>query len=100
VPKSDKRSAAVENEGLNGTMVTASRGDPVSPGAPGPSSRVNIAFPFSQIALQEPSKELAELAALVCDLVAAMAEWIPEERLEELEQRAQFLREALRHSLP
>ncbi len=34
-----------------------------------PSHRLNIAFPFSQIKLEEPSKELAELAALVFDLV-------------------------------
>ena len=46
---------------------------------------MNVAFPFSQIKLQEPSKELAELAALVFDLVGAMAEWVPEDRLEELQ---------------
>ena len=39
--------------------------------------------------LEEPSKELAELAALVFDLVVAMAEWVPEDRLEELRARAQ-----------
>jgi hypothetical protein len=61
-----------------------------------PSSRVNIAFPFSQIKLEEPSKELAELAALVFDLVGTMAEWVPEDRLEELRLRAQALQDALR----
>jgi hypothetical protein len=61
-----------------------------------PSNRVNIAFPFSQIKVEEPSKELAELAALVFDLVGAMAEWVPEDRLEELRVRAQVLRETLR----
>jgi hypothetical protein len=61
-----------------------------------PSNRVNIAFPFSEIKLEEPSKELAELAALVCDLVATMAEWVPEDRLEELRTRAQGLRDSLR----
>ena len=60
------------------------------------SSRVNIAFPFSQIKLEEPSKELAELAALVFDLVETMAEWVPEDRLEELRGRAQILRDTLR----
>ena len=66
------------------------------PSVTGPSHRLNIAFPFSQIKLEEPSKELAELAALVFDLVGAMAEWVPEDRLEELRVRAQVLREALR----
>ncbi len=61
-----------------------------------PSSRVNVAFPFSQIKLQEPSKELTELASLVMDLVAAMSEWVPEERLEELRERAQAVVQSLR----
>ena len=57
---------------------------------------MNVAFPFSQIKLEEPSKELAELAALVFDLVGAMGEWVPEDQLEELQARAQVLRDALR----
>jgi hypothetical protein len=61
-----------------------------------PSSRVNVAFPFSQIRLQEPSKELSELAALVFDLVEMMREWVPEDRMEELQARAEVLRDALR----
>jgi hypothetical protein len=65
-------------------------------GISAPSSRVNVAFPFSQIKLQEPSKEMVELAALVHDMVAAMSEWVPEDRLEELRQRAQALHESLR----
>ena len=67
-----------------------------SRGISAPSSRVNVAFPFSQIRLQEPSKELTELASLVLDLVAAMSEWVPEDRLEELHARAQALHQALR----
>ncbi len=61
-----------------------------------PSSRVNVAFPFSQIKLEEPSKELAELAALIFDLVGAIAEWVPEDQLEELKARAEVLRDKLR----
>ena len=38
---------------------------------------VNVAFPFSQIRVQEPSAELTELAVLVCDLAAAVAELAP-----------------------
>jgi len=61
-----------------------------------PSSRVNVAFPFSQIKLQEPSQELADLAALVFDLVVTLTEWVPEDQLEELRMRALALRERLR----
>jgi hypothetical protein len=61
-----------------------------------PSSRVNVAFPFSQIKLQEPSQELADLAGLMVDLVAAMSQWVPEDQLEELRARARALHERLR----
>lgn len=61
-----------------------------------PSSRsVNVAFPFSQIKMEEPSRELAELASLVFDLVETMAEWVPEDHLEELGARARALRDRL-----
>jgi hypothetical protein len=91
VPKSSEKN--VSHAGLNGAEGTKPRD---APGVVAPSSRVNVAFPFSQIKLEEPSKELAELAALVFDLVTAMSEWVPEDRLEELQVRAQVLREALR----
>ncbi len=67
-----------------------------APGVVAPSSRVNVAFPFSQIKLQEPSRELTDLAAVVVDLVAAMAEWVPEERLEDLRNRAVSIYDSLR----
>jgi hypothetical protein len=90
VPKPPEKNAAAA---LNG----ADKANPAeAPRVVAPSSRVNVAFPFSQIKLQEPSKELAELAALVLDLVGAMAEWVPEDRLEDLRARAQVLRDALR----
>jgi hypothetical protein len=57
---------------------------------------VNVAFPFSQIKLQEPSQELADLAGLLVDLVAAMSQWVPEDQLEELRARARALHERLR----
>ena len=81
MPKSSEKNASAA--ALNGAK------DREAPGVVAPSSRVNVAFPFSQIKLEEPSKELAELAALVFDLVGAMAEWVPEDRLEELRMRAQ-----------
>ena len=57
---------------------------------------MNVALPFSQIRLEEPSRELAELAALLFDLVGTMAEWVPEDQLEDLSARARVLRDRLR----
>jgi hypothetical protein len=92
VPKSSEKNAAAAAT-TNGAGA-AKPGE--APRVVAPSSRVNVAFPFSQIKLEEPSKELAELAALVFDLVGAMAEWVPEDQLEELRARAQVLRDTLR----
>ena len=92
MPKSSEKNAS--RTALNGVEAAAPSMAP--PAVVGPSHRLNIAFPFSQIKLEEPSKELAELAALVFDLVGTMAEWVPEDRLEDLRARAQALREALR----
>jgi hypothetical protein len=92
VPKSsDKNASRTELNG--GAEAAPSR---AAPTVVGPSHRLNIAFPFSQIKLEEPSKELAELAALVFDLVGTMAEWVPEDRLEDLRARARVLRDTLR----
>ncbi len=91
MPKSSEKSGS--QAALNEAGETKPR---EAPRVNAPSSRVNIAFPFSQIKLEEPSKELAELAALVFDLVGAMAEWVPEDRLDDLRSRAQVLRDALR----
>ncbi len=91
MPKSEKGQNPSQLE-ANGIYARKEQ----SRGISAPSSRVNVAFPFSQIRLQEPSKELTELASLVLDLVAAMSEWVPEDRLEELHARAQALHQALR----
>ncbi len=72
------------------------RGDDGAPGVVSPSTRVNVALPFSQISLQEPSRELTDLASVVVDLIAAMSEWVPEERLEDLRARALSIYECLR----
>jgi len=91
VPKSsEKNSSSTAQNGVGG----AKPAKPLAVHAP--SNRVNIAFPFSEIKLEEPSKELAELAALVFDLIGTMAEWVPEDRLEELRTRGLALRDALR----
>ena len=93
MPKSHEKNAAPSE--TNGTQVVGSKPDG-APGVVAPSTRVNIAFPFAAIKLQEPSQELADLAGLLSDLIVAMAEWVPEDQLEELRARARALHERLR----
>ena len=75
------------------TTATATNGPPKrqAPGTVLGNTRVNLALPFSKIEVQEPSGDLVELAALVSDLLVALAEWVPEETLAELRTRAQAL---------
>jgi hypothetical protein len=54
------------------------------------STRVNVAFPFSKINVQDPSKELGQLAALVADLITAL-EATTGEQLKELRERSEDL---------
>jgi hypothetical protein len=91
VPKSSEKSSSPAD--TNGGRGSSSRG---APGIVAPSNRVNVALPFSQIRLEEPSRELAALAGLVFDLVETMAQWVPEDQLEELSARARVLRDRLR----
>jgi hypothetical protein len=91
VAKSSEKSASpAETNGGRGSKTGG------APRIVAPSNHVNVALPFSQIRLEEPSRELAELAALLFDLVGTMAEWVPEDRLEELSARARVLRDRLR----
>jgi hypothetical protein len=55
-----------------------------------PSSRVNVALPFSQIKVQEASRELAELIFLVRDLVFDLEATTGQE-LKEIRERAAVL---------
>ena len=57
---------------------------------------MTIAWPFSQIRLQEASAELTELAALVSELVEALSDVVAEDRLAPLQERAEALRARLR----
>jgi hypothetical protein len=59
-------------------------------------TRVTIAWPFSQIKLQEASAELLELARLLSDVVEALSDVLPEDRLKALRERTESLRERLR----
>ena len=92
MPKSDKHVSPSETNGAQPTSSQSRR----APEVVAPTNHVNVAFPFSQIKLQEPSQELAELAGLMVDLVVAMSEWVPEDQLDELRVRAERLRERLR----
>jgi hypothetical protein len=59
-------------------------------------TRVNVAFPFSQIKVHEPSNDLAALAALVRDLADLHIEVAPGPKAKELAKRAQALATRLR----
>jgi hypothetical protein len=89
VPKSDKHATAWVNGAPEGTVRPG-------PQVSAPSNRVNVAFPFSQIKVEEPSRELADLATLVVDLLRELSEWVPEERLGELRERAERVAQRLR----
>ena len=55
------------------------------------STKVNIAFPFSNIRIEQPSADLAALAVLVREMTDVLAELAPSSRTEDLAQRAQEL---------
>jgi hypothetical protein len=55
------------------------------------STRVNVAFPFSQIKIQEPSDHLLALTALVEELAGLVAEKLPGPEAEALRQHAHEL---------
>jgi hypothetical protein len=71
-----------------------------APGVVVPTTRVNLALPFSKITVEEPGRELAELAAIVAALAAAVeqagAQDAPEPDLPELRKRADALVTRLR----
>ncbi len=56
-----------------------------------PTTKVNVAFPFAQIKIQEPSHDIAALAALVSELAAPVAEAAPGPKAEALRFRANDL---------
>jgi hypothetical protein len=54
-------------------------------------TKVNVAFPFSQVKIQEPSEHLVALTELVADLAGLVAEAAPGQEAERLKQRARDL---------
>jgi hypothetical protein len=62
-----------------------------TPSAEVVTTKVNVAFPFSQIKVQDPSDELVELANLLCELADLLADSAPESKAGELAKRARAL---------
>ena len=67
-----------------------------SSGVHSATTRVTIAWPFSQIKLEEASAELTELASLLRDVVEALTGLVPEDQLRPLRDRTESLRARLR----
>ena len=54
-------------------------------------TRVNVAFPFSQIKIQEPTEDLVALATLVREMTDLLTEVAPGAKAREIKARAQAL---------
>jgi len=67
-----------------------------APGVVVPTTRVNLALPFSKITVEEPGKDLAELASMVAALAAVMERTADDPFLPELRKRAEALAARLR----
>ena len=61
-----------------------------------PLTKVNLALPFSKITVEEPGKDLAELASTVAALAAVMERTADDPFLPELRKRAEALAARLR----
>jgi hypothetical protein len=67
-----------------------------APGVVVPTTRVNLALPFSKITVEEPGKDLAELASVVAALAAVVERTADDPFLPELHKRAVALAARLR----
>jgi hypothetical protein len=56
-----------------------------------PTNKVTVALPFSKITLEEPGKEIAELAAIVAELTAIVERVAEGPELTRLRDRAEAL---------
>ena len=61
-----------------------------------PTNKVTVALPFSKITIEEPGRELAELAAIVAELATLVADATTEPEATELRLRAQALAARMR----
>jgi hypothetical protein len=66
------------------------------PGVVAPTTKVNLALPFSKITVEEPGQDLAELASVVAALAAVMERTEGDPFLPELRKRAEALSARLR----
>ena len=78
------------------TTANDSRGAPApkarsAPEVVAPTNRVNVALPFSHLHVEESSKDLAELAAVVTDLVSIVQGLTSSTEIEALRERAETL---------
>ena len=77
------------------TPATARRRIP-APTIVTPLTKVNLALPFSKITVEEPGKDLAELASVVAALAAVLERTADDPFLPELRKRAEALAARLR----
>ena len=61
-----------------------------------PLTKVNLALPFSKITVEEPGKDLAELASVVAALATVLERTADDPFLPELHKRAEALAARLR----
>jgi hypothetical protein len=61
-----------------------------------PLTKVNLALPFSKITVEEPGKDIAELASIVAALAAVIERTTDDPFLPELRKRADALATGLR----
>ena len=69
--------------------MTPDRTGRAAPEIVAPTNRINVALPFSQIKLQEPTSDLVELASIVAELARATGD-------ENIRKRAEALLTRLR----
>ena len=82
---------------MAGTESTAVAGQTrPAPAIVTPLTKVNLALPFSKITVEEPGKDLAELASVVAALAAVMERTADDPFLPELRKRAEALAARLR----
>lgn len=62
-----------------------------APGIVAPSSRINVAFPFSNIHVESRTQDFDELAAVVSELVAIVEATAPSAKVRELRERTEAL---------
>ena len=82
-------------EAVNGHRPDGRAGGQVPPRVDS-STRVNVAFPFSQVKIAEPSAHLIALTALMAELADLVAESLPGPRAKDLRQRAHELASKVR----